>query len=263
MSKIIFFDIDGTILDYFNGITKLTEGVKAAIRTLKNRGDYIFVATGRPYAFLNNEILEFGFDGFVLSNGAHVIINDKTVHKSFLEKTFLRELIEILDENKIEYLLNGEKFSYLKKEYHYLYSFFQKVGVTERYIEREYELEDINVFKVEIMCLNEEQVEKCIKFMALYPEYDYFSSIGSMNLEVYSKINTKAAGILKTLEQLNISIENSYAFGDGENDIEMLATVQYGIAMGNASEEVKGYAKYVTETVEKDGVAAGIKKYII
>ena len=65
------------------------------------------------------------------------------------------------------------------------------------------------------------------------------------------------------LEYLNIPIENSYAFGDGKNDIEMLSTVGCGIAMGNACEQVKNYAHKVTETVHNDGVAFGINKYII
>lgn len=263
MSKIIFFDIDGTLLDYFNGIKELTPKVKEAIKTLQDRGDYIFLATGRPYAFLAEELLNFGFDGFILSNGAHVMIEDKTVHKSFMEKKFIKELVEVLDKNQVEYLLNGEKYSYLKREYEYFYSFFQEVGVRERYLKRDYELEDVNIFKVEIMCLNDEQIKKCIDFMKNYPEYDYYSSIENMNLEVYFRKNTKAAGILKALEKIDISLENSYAFGDGKNDIEMLSTVEYGIAMGNASEEVKSYARYITDTVEKDGVALGIKKYII
>ena len=83
------------------------------------------------------------------------------------------------------------------------------------------------------------------------------------NFELYAKKNTKASGIIKALEILNIPIENSYAFGDGNNDIEMLSTVGCGIAMGNASDEVKGHAKVVTDTVQNDGVASGIEKYIL
>ena len=73
---------------------------------------------------------------------------------------------------------------------------------------------------------------------------------------------TKAHGILKVLDILNIPIEDSYAFGDGINDIEMLSTVGCGIAMGNASDEVKKYAHKVTESVHDDGVAVGIKEYV-
>lgn len=93
-------------------------------------------------------------------------------------------------------------------------------------------------------------------------EYGYFSSVSEKAYEIYLKRNTKAHGILKVLDILNIPIENSYAFGDGINDIEMLSTVGCGIAMGNASDEVKKYAHKVTESVHDDGVAVGIKEYV-
>ena len=56
---------------------------------------------------------------------------------------------------------------------------------------------------------------------------------------------------------------SNWMFGDGENDIEMLATVGCGIAMGNAAENVKRHAKQVTDSVSQDGVARGIGKYIL
>ena len=65
------------------------------------------------------------------------------------------------------------------------------------------------------------------------------------------------------LDYLSIPLENSYAFGDGQNDIEMLSTVGCGIAMGNASDEVKKFAKKITETVQNDGVALEIEKFLL
>ena len=70
-------------------------------------------------------------------------------------------------------------------------------------------------------------------------------------------------GILKALEYLNIPVEDSYAFGDGTNDIEIIQTVGCGIVMGNATEKLKEYADQLTESVQNDGVAVGIEKYIL
>ncbi len=93
-------------------------------------------------------------------------------------------------------------------------------------------------------------------------DYDYIHNIEEKSFELYSKSNTKATGILKVLDFLDIPIENSYAFGDGKNDIEMLSTVGCGIAMGNAEDYVKEHAKEVTDTVQNDGVALGIERFI-
>lgn len=84
-----------------------------------------------------------------------------------------------------------------------------------------------------------------------------------MRLEIYLKERDKAAGILEALSYLNIPIEQTYAFGDGTNDIEMLETIGCGIAMGNASDEVKKYANVITGTITNDWVSIGIEKYIL
>ena len=73
----------------------------------------------------------------------------------------------------------------------------------------------------------------------------------------------KGDAILQVAERLGVPPENTYAFGDGKNDIEMLSTVGCGIAMGNACNEVKSCANKVTDTVNNDGVAVGIENYIL
>lgn len=97
MKKAIFLDIDGTLIDCFNGMTEISPKVKTVIRSLQSKGDYVFIATGRPYAFLSQAILEFGFDGFILANGAQVIINNKTIYSDYLKKDFLKDLISKLE----------------------------------------------------------------------------------------------------------------------------------------------------------------------
>ena len=102
----------------------------------------------------------------------------------------------------------------------------------------------------------------CLNLIKTNPECDYFSSVNKSAVEVYLKKNTKGTAILKAIEYLDVKIENTYAFGDGKNDIEMLSTVGCGIAMGNASDEVKKYSNKITDTVQNDGVAKGIEEYI-
>lgn len=52
------------------------------------KGHYVFIATGRPYAFLSQAILDFGFDGFILANGAQVILNNEIIHSEYIDKGF-------------------------------------------------------------------------------------------------------------------------------------------------------------------------------
>lgn len=262
MKKAVFFDIDGTLLDCAGQIKTITPNVKKAIRRLQASGDYVFIATGRPYAFLSQEILEFGFDGFILTNGAQVILHNKTIYKKTMEKNFVKQLVQTFENYDIQYILEGDNDSYMKACYKEFYDFYETFGIFRDKIKGDYNLEEVEVQKVEALCPTKEALTFCLSFLNEHPEYDHFASMDAKSVEIYSKKNKKASGILEALKYLDIPIEQSYAFGDGKNDIEMLEAVGCGIAMGNASDEVKEYADKVTDTVQNDGVAAGIEKYI-
>jgi Cof subfamily protein (haloacid dehalogenase superfamily) len=260
MKKAIFFDIDGTLLDCLNGITDITPRVEKAIRELQEMGHYIFIATGRPYAFLNEPLLNFGFDGFVLTNGACVKVKEKSIYKECINKEFIKALIHNFEQLNIQYILQGETYSYIKDDFKKLHSFYDPFSIPKKYLEGNYNIEEVDIYKIEMFCDDQKGIDYCISLGN--EDFDYVHNMDS-SFELYSKKNTKASGILKVLEFLDIPIENSYAFGDGKNDIEMLSTVGCGIAMGNADDDVKSYAKKVTDTVQNDGVAVGIEKHIL
>lgn len=262
MKKIVFFDIDGTLVDFFAGITEIRDDVKKSIKDLQAKGNYVFIATGRPYAFLSEEILNFGFDGFILANGALAIMNGKVLYSDSMDKDYVEKMVTEFDKANIQYVLETPHYTYLKKEFKEFNSFYETAGVNNELILSEYDLSQLQVQKIEVLCPDEYAANKCISIVESNDEYGYFSSINEKAYEIYLKRNTKAHGILKVLAVLNIPIENSYAFGDGINDIEMLSTVGCGIAMGNASDEVKKYAHKVTESIHNNGVAVGIKEYI-
>lgn len=263
MAKAVFFDIDGTLINCLEGLVDLTPRVKESIQALQAKGHYVFIATGRPYAFLSEAILNFGFDGFILTNGAQVIIDNKNLSIETMDKSFVECAVETFEALDIQYILEDAYYSYMKDSYKDFYAFYESIGISTKLIKGSYDLKAIDVQKIEVRCPNKEAEQKCLAFIQAHPEYDYWHSIHHMSFEIYPRNYTKATGILKALEHLNIPIEDSYAFGDGKNDIEMLETVGCGIAMGNASDEVKSYAKVITDTVDRDGVAIGIEKYIL
>ena len=72
---------------------------------------------------------------------------------------------------------------------------------------------------------------------------------------------SKAVGIEKLVERLNRDINDTIAFGDGRNDIEMLETVKVGVAMGNAVPEAKAVADYVTDRIEENGIKTALEQF--
>ncbi|MDD3224900.1 MAG: HAD family hydrolase [Clostridium sp.] len=261
MRKAVFFDIDGTLLDCLNGINNITPRVKKAIHELQSKGNYVFIATGRPYAFLNDNLRNFGFDGFVLTNGAYVQVRKKCIYKQFIDKDYIKDIVSNFKKFNIEYILQGETYSYIKDEYKKLHSFYDAHSISKKYFRGNYNIEDVDIYKIEMLCNDKKGIDYCLSLGKA--DYNYIYNIKSSSFELYSKANSKATAILKVLDSLNIPVENSYAFGDGKNDIEMLSTVGCGIAMGNAKDYVKSYAKKVTDTVQNDGVALEIEEFIL
>ncbi len=84
---------------------------------------------------------------------------------------------------------------------------------------------------------------------------------GLIRMDVYRKGYRKGTACQFLYQKLGIDHENTYAFGDGINDIEMIQLVKHGIAMGNAIEEVKKVAFDVTDTVDNNGIAKAFEKY--
>ena len=221
MKKAIFFDIDGTLIDCINGHIDLSHQVKQAIRRLQQEGHYAFIATGRPYAFLSEAILSFGFDGYILTNGAQVMIGNETIYKEPLDPTFVKNATAEFEQRQIQYMLQSDCYSYMKDECKEYYQIFDSIGISRNYLVSDYQLEDIQTQKIEMLCPNDEAKEYCLSLVEQNPEYDYVQSISDRIFELYSKKNTKATGILTALKHLGIPVEQSYAFGDGKNDIEM------------------------------------------
>lgn len=261
MKRAVFFDIDGTLLDCQSGIRYMTPRVKKAIRELQNRDDYVFIASGRPYAFISKELLNFGFNGFIFTNGSQVIVENKLIYERKFNKTFVKKLISDFEKLHVQYVLQSEVYSYIKKEYKELYLYYESYGISREYIKSEYDINNIDVYKMDMLCTSREGVDYCMSLKN--EEYDYHYNPSNNVFEFYFKKDTKASGIMKALKYLNIPVENSYAFGDDKNDIEMLETAGCGIAMGNANEEVKKHAKKITDTVQNDGVALAIEKHLL
>lgn len=82
-------------------------------------------------------------------------------------------------------------------------------------------------------------------------------------LDIMAPGSSKGSGLLELAKFMNISIENTFAVGDNDNDLSMLLASGHGIAMGNSSDYVKSKAEYVTTSCEEDGFAAAVFDYII
>ena len=266
MSKAVFFDIDGTILDRQNGIAEITPRVASAMKKLQAEGDKIFIATGRPCAFIYKELLEFGFDGFVTSNGALELAGGEVIFESKLDMAGVKKICAIADAENIEYILQSYPNTYLKRNSPACEKFCDKIGVDYTKFIRDFDIGEIEISKMECMSLRQdaENLDVVYKKMLSTPGFTGWADpFHYKTMEIYSDKVSKATGILEMLKHFNIPVENSFAFGDGLNDFEMMKTVGTGIVMGNAKDDLKKIGKYIVPSVHDDGVAVGIEQYIL
>lgn len=254
----LFFDIDGTILDTMRGLKKPSDSFIKALNQLRENGHLCYIASGRPYSQLSEELKELPFDGLILCNGALVFENNEVILSHVFQKDFIKEITSYFDKLNSPYTLVTFKKSYLPKKYEKSYVHLRLFSIPTGEAVDELDLEQLDVVKIETTRTKRKAVEyiKQLKNEGyVIHGYDMFSTY-EINMPHVSKANS----ILEVLKLHQIPVENSIAFGDGENDIEMLRCVGIGIAMNNASKEVKMAADRITESCSHDGVVRELQR---
>lgn len=254
MQKIAFFDIDGTILDHEK---KIPESAKRGINQLKENGIEVAIATGRPPHMITEVAEELGITTAITCNGSYVIYNGEAVFKNPIESKCVDEIIKFgLKRNHSLSLSNEHERGLTNVNEHVKKVFgesFGKFGL-------EIFGEDTNFhFENEVYhMLTFHEGNSVDLYVETFPDARFVPCHENV-FDVIPKGGSKALGIQKLIEHLGLKIENTFGFGDGLNDIEMLQAVGTSVAMGNAVDEVKSHANYVTDDVADDGLYNALK----
>lgn len=250
--KIVFFDIDGTITHHETG--KISDETKDAIRTLNNKGYKLVAATGRPLSMCK-EIKELGIDTFITANGGYVKHNEKVIHKVPMDRNLVKEIVDFahgkhgLSFYTESFCMNGveeEKIARALKE---------TLSLVE-YPERDDLIGEQDVY---LMCLfaTDEVVKS---YQQRFPHLT-FRRWHPYVLNVLQEDVSKSLAIRKVLDYYDLHSSEAIAFGDGDNDVDMLEMAGLGIAMENGSDRLKRVADYVTKTSGEDGIAFALEKF--
>lgn len=250
--SIVFFDIDGTLLDTDKN---LPASAKKAVAKLKEDGHIVAIATGRAPFMYEDLRKELGIETFVSCNGQYVVLEGEVIYQNPLHKEALVAMTEeALDNNHPVVYLSDEDMMSNVPEHEYINEGIAslKLGITPGHDPDYHNGRDLYQTLLFVPEGEEQQyVEK----------YDSFDFIRwhPVSLDVIPKGGSKAKGIAKVIDELGFPPERQYAFGDGPNDLEMLSTVHNSFAMGNAKDEVKSKAKHITKHVNEDGVEHGLR----
>ncbi|OIJ22080.1 phosphatase [Anaerobacillus alkalidiazotrophicus] len=249
--QIIFFDIDGTLLDHEK---QLPASTKYAVKELKEKGYEVIIATGRaPYLF--KELREeLDINSYVSLNGQYVVVNNEVIFKNPLEKNALKSFSEFALKNNHPVVYQSHEGMKTTTDLHPgLEECVQSLQCYYPEIDPMY-LEGRDIYQSWILCNEEEESS----YKGMFDKFE-FIRWHEKAMDVLPIGGSKARGIRAVIDHLGVHEDDIYAFGDGLNDIEMLKFVKHSVAMGNAPEAVKKVAKHVTKHVDDDGIVHGLE----
>lgn len=257
--KAVFFDIDGTLVPIGKG--GIPASTKEALRRLRSKGIKVFISSGRHPAWINNLEGE-AFDGYVTVNGALCLAGDEktVIYKRGIDPADIRRLVPFVHEhggNMPFVVVTPQARPYATGKG----GTFADVATLLR------------IPEVEVRPVEDALGQDVLQLLVFAPA-DVVAHTGLYeNVLIHCEPQTwsddfsdivphgsdKSVGIDRMLEYYGIDLSDTMAFGDGGNDIGMLRHVAVGVAMGNASYEVKAAADYVTENVDNDGVMKALQ----
>ena len=244
--KVIFFDIDGTLLSHTQGI--VPQSAKDAIHAAQKKGIKCVIATGRDLVEMAKlPVMDIGFDGYLTLNGNICLDQDKQMFAgNEIDPGEVEILVSIFKAGRIPFVLIGEKQRYIN---------YVDDVVIQTQNATHGTIPDIGEYKGEkiYQCLAFVNAEVRQKLDDLLDQCS-ITSWNDTGIDIIAKTGGKAAGIQKFLDREGLRRSEVMAFGDGENDVAMIKFAGIGVSMGNGKDVLKQAADYVTTSVDEDGI---------
>lgn len=281
MIKLIASDLDGTLLDEPNQISKINLD---AIEYAYQKGAKFCFATGRDLQSVNDiTCLLKHKPVLLLGNGSEVYDEDENlVFQNFFNNKYLEEVCEIMNEHDVPHMIFTTDGFYTTTD---------PVEVRQRFIERIgkirnqemahifatnmdkpcnnlVQIEDIQEFaktkkvlKVEGFHYTSKPVEDVKKELEKFTELSHLST-GKNNVEVTNLTATKGLALKRYCEHANIKKDEVMVMGDSHNDLSMFELFKYSFAPENSIQEIKDYAYKVVKSCDEHGVSQAIYEFI-
>ena len=267
MYKLLAVDMDGTLL---NSNRTISKGNKEAIRKVIEKGVKVVITSGRGLKGLDNFLNEVNLRGenqYLIANNGGTIYRTSDFECIDYKGLNGRDLVKAhalskeIGLNMIAYTHKGaiaaeeSEFTRFEKEY---------VGYTVKILDFNSDIKaDDEITKILFSQTEELLAKKMLEIpKEFYSEYNVVKTMPIV-LEVMNKDCNKGYGVKVLADKLGIKKEEIICIGDQANDIEMITYAGLGIAMGNAIEELKDIAQYITSDNDNDGVAKAIEKFIL
>ena len=266
MYKAVFIDIDGTLLKSDHSISEATFDI---IQKLKEKNILVILVSARPLSGILPIVIETGLLNYPVAslNGAYIATNGKIMFDSIIDVATIIQVHEKLQQYNATLIYYGQSQCFSESRN---ISTDNEQKITSIAITIQPFIDTLKYWKysntgpnkllviAEAAVTNEIQYnlkQQFINHLNIYTSKPTYLEV--MNIEA-SKINA----VRLLIHRYNIKREETIAIGDNFNDKEMIAFAGTGIAMGNAPDEVKAVANYITDTNNKDGISKALRKFM-
>ncbi|MFD2114701.1 Cof-type HAD-IIB family hydrolase [Paenibacillus yanchengensis] len=250
--KIVFFDIDGTLV---NDEKVIPADTVQAIQQLKATGVEPVIATGRAPYFIQPLMKQLGIASYVSLNGAYAVYKGEVVFQQAMDRTSIEKLVEIAERHEHPLVFEGTKQFATNQENHpAMVAAVSSLKVTLPAYNPQF-WQQHNIMQIFLHCTSSDEH----LYAALHDDLT-FIRWHEQAMDVLPLGLSKAVGIEAMLNKLGLTNADAVAFGDGLNDKEMLRAVGLGIAMGNSHADLLPHADFVTTHVDEQGIRNGLIK---
>ncbi|MDD3037118.1 Cof-type HAD-IIB family hydrolase [Bacteroides sp.] len=258
MTRALFFDIDGTLVSFKTH--RIPASTVEALEVAHAKGIKIFIATGRPKVIINNltELQDRNLiDGYITMNGAYCFVGDEVIYKSVIPQEEVDAMAVFCKKEDVPCIFVEE----------HNISVCQPNDLVKQIF---YDFLHVNTFPtVSFEEATSKEIIQMTPFITEEQEKEVRPSIPTCEIgrwypafaDVTAKGVTKQKGIDEIIRFFSMKLEDTMAFGDGGNDISMLRHAAIGVAMGQAKEDVKAAADYITTSVDEDGIRNAMKHF--
>lgn len=257
MIKALFFDIDGTLVSF--NTHKVAQSTIEGLNIAKERGIKIFISTGRPLSFINNlEDIEHLIDGYITTNGSYNFMGKSVISMHSIPKEEVLTLVDYLNKHEYPAILVGTDNT----------AVINHKPIVDRIV-----IDTLNITNIDYSITAETVLQQDILQITpfitqeqqdiIMPQIPHCASERwhPEFIDTVNKQASKGKALSDIVAYNDLLISETMAFGDGGNDISMLLKAGVGVAMGNANDNVKAMANYVTSSVDDDGIYKALKHF--